>query len=83
MPFRARIALVMMWLASLFAVATLARGQAHQLNPLPKPIVVSGSDIGYRVEGLLRGAPAGTLVIRWNGKWVEPQVARGHLRPVR
>jgi hypothetical protein len=38
----------------------------------PFPTVISGSDFGYRVDGLHIGeAPIGTLVVRINGGWYE------------
>ena len=52
--------------------------------PRQLPYVVSGNDLGFRVEGfentiqtdgsVIRRAlkPTGTLVIRVNGQWVEP-----------
>jgi hypothetical protein len=71
MSIRARIGLVVIWVASLVAVAALAKAQVR-MNPLPSPVVLSGSDVGYRVEGRIGTTPAGTLVIRLNGKWVAP-----------
>jgi hypothetical protein len=40
------------------------------------PTVISGNDIGFRIEGL-RGSttPVGKLVIRINGQWVEPELS--------
>jgi hypothetical protein len=36
------------------------------------PRVISGSDLGFRVEGIRGGkVPVGTLVVRINGEWVE------------
>ncbi len=75
MSFHARIALVVVWLSSLLAVGTLASGQFLGFQPLPEPFIVSGDDIGFRVEGSLGDTPAGTLVIRRNGVWIEPQAA--------
>lgn len=73
MSFRAGVVLVLAWLASLVAVGTLARGQAFEFKALPEPIFVSGADLAFRVEGWRGAAPAGRLVIRMNGLWVEPQ----------
>jgi hypothetical protein len=73
MSFRARIILMVLWVASLFTVGALAREQAFQMNPLAEPVIVSGDEIGFRVEGTLGGAPAGTLVIRRDGQWIEPR----------
>jgi hypothetical protein len=74
MSLGARVALLLLWVASLFTVSVLAKEQANALRPLPAgPIIVSGDDIGFRVEGTIGDAPAGTLVIRRNGQWVEPR----------
>lgn len=44
--------------------------------PVPTPTVISGNDIGFRVEGLRgRTTPVGRLVIRVNGQWVEPELS--------
>src|SRR5690349_9685925 len=62
------------WLASLALVAALASAvtaQVLRLQPREQR-VVSGSDVGFRVEGAdSKGRPVGTLVIRVNGEWVE------------
>jgi hypothetical protein len=79
MSFRARVVLAAVWLASLVAAGTMARGQAYEFQGLPEPIFVSGSDLAFRVEGWRGPVPAGRLVIRLNGQWVEPETAP--LRP--
>ena len=33
--------------------------------------VLSGNDIGFRLDGSQANGPRGTLVVRVNGKWVE------------
>ena len=72
MSHRARIAVVVLWLSSLLVVGTVASGQLY--NRLPEPYVLSGDDIGFRVEGVVGDAPAGRLVIRgMDGQWVEPK----------
>jgi hypothetical protein len=38
-----------------------------------QPVVLSGPDIGFRIESYERGKPIGTLVVRLNGRWVEPR----------
>lgn len=67
---------IALWLVSLALVAgftsALMRAQARSQVPppftsQPSPArVVSGADIGFRVESV----PIGTLVIRVNGEWV-------------
>ena len=74
---------IAVWLASLAVVAgltsVLTRFQASAQVPPPftsqaPPVdgrVVSGADIGFRVEGTKDGRAVGTLVVRINGQWVE------------
>jgi hypothetical protein len=52
-------------------------------NPV-SPTVLTGGDIGFRVEGIRGNTPVGTLVVRVNGEWVEADTAPvrpGSLRP--
>ena len=37
------------------------------------PVILSGEDIGFRVDATRNGVPVGVLVVRVNGKWVEAQ----------
>jgi hypothetical protein len=66
----------------LLAVCTFGAGvawgasQAVQTQKVP-PTVLSGADIGFRVEGRKGDAPVGTLVVRVNGQWVEAQFSAG------
>ena len=56
------------------------RVQARPVPP-PEPRVVSGNDVGFRVEGLdSQGNPRGTFVIRVRGQWV-PVSETGIFRP--
>jgi hypothetical protein len=71
MPIRRIIAFAVIWVVSLFAVAELVRAQSHRINPLPEPRVVSGADVGFRIEGEQNGAPVGVLVVKINGEWVD------------
>ena len=54
--------------------ATWAVAQGSRVDP---PDVLSGGDIGFRVEGHKGVTPVGTLVVRIDGKWVEPEFAGG------
>jgi hypothetical protein len=80
MAFRGRLAVALVWIASLVAFAQFAKAQTPMMNRLPSPIIVSGSDIGFRVEGHMGNIPAGTLVIRVNGQWVVPTSPNGPAR---
>jgi hypothetical protein len=41
--------------------------------PYPPPQIISGSDIGFRIDRQDRKGPVGTLMVRVNGLWVEAQ----------
>ena len=79
------------WLAFILAVASwLAIAQAPDQTPAPaqpqappqEPRVLSGPDIGFRVEGLDRsGNPTGTWVVRIDGKWL-PASSRFRVMPL-
>jgi hypothetical protein len=56
-----------------------------QVVPAPSvpPGVVSGADIGFRVERTEGNTAVGRLMVRVNGKWVEAQFANpGKVSPV-
>ena len=64
------------------AAATVAAQRiVRPLGPdgkLQEPTVLSGSDLGFRVDGHDRdGAQVGTLVVRVDGKWVEARFGVG------
>lgn len=63
---RTRLAVVVLWVVSLVVAAQWgAMAQNHQ------PLILSGSDIGFRIEGQSNGRPYGRFVVRVNGEWVE------------
>jgi hypothetical protein len=73
--------LLLFWVASLVLVsmATIAVAQTRRL---PAPML-SGNDIGFRVDGVdQKGKPVGTLMLRFNGDWVEAGAAMT-LRPLK
>ena len=78
-----RLALGFLWLLSLVAVAATAHAQRSLVfSPLPEPKVISGSDLGFRVEGMVGDQPAGAIVVRVNGKWLEvTSTPRSSVRP--
>jgi hypothetical protein len=59
-----------------FAGAAWGSIQASQSVPVP-PTILSGADIGFRVQSRNGEIPVGTLVVRVDGKWVVPQLAMG------
>ena len=74
---------VLFWLASLVAVAavtaTFTRAQARR----DVPRVVSGDDVGFRVEGTdPSGHATGMFMVRLNGQWV-PVSSMPSVRPAK
>jgi hypothetical protein len=55
-----------------------------QTPPSAGPLIISGSDLGFRIEGQSDGQQvAGTLMVRINGRWVVAATGRrGGLQPV-
>ena len=76
MSVRFYVAGALLWLLSLVAVAAAASAQARAYVPLLEPKVLTGADIGFRVEGMYGDTPAGALVIRVNGQWVEARLGK-------
>jgi hypothetical protein len=84
-----RLILVTFTLAAGFAAGRWTHAQAPAQRPdLPTPrgqapVILSGPDIGFRLDGpeTRDGRPTGRLVVRIDGRWVEPQWAMG-VRPL-
>jgi hypothetical protein len=63
---------VLFWLASLALVWALTAASTRAQTSQLQGRILSGPDIGFRVEGVDRsGAPVGTVVIRVNDQWIE------------
>lgn len=72
--------LALVWLLSMFAVGTWASGQAPPQTALPPAQddparIISGNDIGFRVEDVKNNRLVGRFVVRVNGQWREVQEA--------
>jgi hypothetical protein len=77
-----RIFVVALWVVSLLATAQYAKAQrSPDPTMLQAPIVVSGNDIGFRVQGYGPDSARGQLVVRVNGIWqtavVVPTASQG------
>ena len=73
--------LALLWLVSLAVVALIASTLTLAQAPQDDARVVSGNDLGFRVEGMdSSGNPTGTLVIRVDGQWMETAFAGGFRR---
>lgn len=74
---------VVLWLCSLvlvaFATAWIS-AQARIVTPLAQPVLLSGADVGVRVESWDGNTAIGKLVVRMDGKWVELGPAGGTVR---
>lgn len=46
-------------------------------QPLDAPVVLSGPDLGFRVEARRGTAPVGRLMVRIDGQWREAEFAAG------
>ena len=69
------------WVLSLVIIAMASFAGAQQ-PPSPQPRILSGNDLGFRVEGTDRSGKAiGTFMVRVNGSWVEVGPSFG-TRPV-
>ncbi len=64
----------LLWVISLLTVGAAASAQVRFWKPVPEPKVMFGNDVGFRVEGFRGEVPAGTIVIRVNGEWVEAEI---------
>ena len=70
-------AVALLWLSSLAITAFAASARQAQPAPQPKapPIIVTGDNIGFRLEGHQGDARTGTWMVRVDGKWVEARSA--------
>lgn len=55
---------------TLIAATAWATAQLVRVDPVT-PTVMTGGDVGFRVEGLRAGQPVGVIVVKVNGQWVE------------
>ena len=62
----------------LIALGTWASAQFVPERRVDPPIVVSGADMGFRVEAYRGGTAVGQLVVRIGGQWVDADL-RGSL----
>jgi hypothetical protein len=77
--------LAIMWVVSLVVTGVLsASGQpdfrTRQL-PMPDtmitqlPTIISGAELGFRIERMENNTPIGRLVVRIDGRWVDTRTA--------
>lgn len=78
-----RLTLLAVAASVLILLAIAARAQSRgDIIPPPgltpaAPNVVSGSDFGFRIDGMKGDTPVGAFVIRRNGQWVQVELGAG------
>jgi hypothetical protein len=73
--------LAWLWVASLIVVGLVTAVFTHAQTPGSDPKILSGSDIGFRIDGRdMSGHPTGTFMVRVNGKWTEARATLGPRR---
>ena len=75
--------IAILWALSLVVVSALSSSAQTQRGgrpapnlPTETPTVVSGSDVGFRIERTQDGIPVGKLVVRVDGRWVDTAPSR-------
>jgi len=76
--------LAVLWALSLVVVSVIsssAQAQRGQRQPgfemlTVAPTVVSGNDVGFRIERTQDGLPVGRVVVRVDGRWVDTLTPR-------
>jgi hypothetical protein len=59
---------------TLLAIGGWAKMQSPQIEKVP-PRIISGNDLGFRLEGRHGAKVVGTFVIRVAGEWIEVEAA--------
>jgi hypothetical protein len=73
--------LALLWAFSLILVSALTAAAQAQLGrpnlpdafTLESPTILTGADVGFRLVRVRDGVPVGRVVVRIDGRWVEPQ----------
>jgi hypothetical protein len=65
-------------IAAVFGAGWWASATAQVVQPPGQgPNVISGPNVGFRVERTIGGVPEGRLVVLVDGRWVEPTFSTG------
>jgi|GEM_PF-3637927 len=75
-----RIGLIAIWIASLVFAGVWGHAQVVPKAPAV-PMIISGSDLGFRVEGRKGQTVTGTFVVRIDGQWL-PTSAAESVKPL-
>ena len=80
MTLRKRFVVIALWVISMFAAGLWGHAQTplppREPRPAPsqlqpQPTVISGADLGFRVDARKGNTPIGRFVVRIDGRWVE------------
>ena len=69
------IAAAILTIVLLVIAGAWVTAQVVPVKPVP-PKVMTGPDVGFRVEGIRGNTPVGVVVVRVNGEWVEADIAK-------
>jgi hypothetical protein len=72
--------LALLVIALIAVTSVWAAAQSIGSQKVDPPIILSGSDVGFRVEAWRGSTPIGQLLVRIDGKWVEADFAGGPRR---
>ncbi|MEO7192253.1 MAG: hypothetical protein ABI051_14470 [Vicinamibacterales bacterium] len=66
-----RLLWIAIWVVSILATAQYVKAQREALpaNPMSNPLMVSGTDLAFRVQSYGPDAARGRFMIRINGTW--------------
>jgi len=79
---RIRIVLGFFWMASLVCSIAVTAHAQRGASPVVRGEVVSGADVGFRIDHYNGETPVGELVVKHDGKWVAVQFGAS-ARPAR
>jgi hypothetical protein len=69
-----RFTIQVLLLVVVFVAGAWAATQSRGVQPVP-PSVLSGADIGFRMEGRKGSTAVGRLVVKVDGNWVDAEFA--------
>ena len=81
MPASRYLLLAFVGVLALLVTTTWTRAQTQRWTPLTEPVVVSGTDIGFRIERTKDGIAIGKLVVRIDGRWVDTDTTISGIQP--
>jgi hypothetical protein len=68
--FRKHLLVVGLTVLGLVGASAWASGQLRVPEPVNPPIVLSGSDVGFRIESRAGDTVYGRIVVRIKGEWI-------------